>query len=242
MKISIVQTRPIRGNISANIEKHINFIELASALKATSIFFPELSLTSYEPKLAKDLAMTQDDHRLNGFQKISDSKEITIGVGIPVKTETGIRIGMVIFQPSKPRHTYSKQQLHSDEFPYFEEGDTQLILTVDNTKIVPAICYESLQHNHSDNAHKLGAEIYLASVAKPQNGVNKALAHYPEVAKKFSMPILMTNCIGYCDNFLSVGHSSIWTKTGKLVGQLDNQSEGIIVFDTETEKVIKRTI
>lgn len=242
MKIGIAQTRPIKGDISANIDKHINFIEFASTLKATSIFFPELSLTSYEPELAKDLAMTQDDYRLNGFQKISDSKEITIGLGIPIKTETGIRIGMVIFQPNKPRQTYSKQQLHSDEFQYFEEGDTQLILIVDNKKIAPAICYESLQPDHSDNAHKLEADIYLVSVAKPRNGVNKALAHYPEVAKKFSMPVLMANCIGYCDNFLSIGHSSVWTNQGQLAGQLDDQNEGIIVFDTETGEAVKQKI
>jgi predicted amidohydrolase len=242
MKISIAQTRPIKGDISANIDKHINFIELASSLKATSIFFPELSLTGYEPELAKYLATTQDDNRLDGFQKISDTNKMTIGLGIPTKTETGIKISMVFFQPDKLRITYSKQQLHSDEFPYFINGDRQVILTLDNKKVAPAICYESLQPNHSDNVNKLGAEIYLASVAKSQNGINKALTHYPEVAKKYSMPVLMSNCVGYCDNFLSVGYSSVWTEKGQLAGQLDDQNEGIIVFDTETEEVIKQTI
>ncbi|AMQ56268.1 carbon-nitrogen hydrolase family protein [Algoriphagus sanaruensis] len=242
MKISIAQTRPIKGDISANIDNHIKFIELASSLKATSIFFPELSLTSYEPELAKTLATTQDDKRLDSFQKISDTKKITIGLGIPTIAETGIKISMVIFQPDKPRITYSKQQLHSDEFPYFISGDEQVILNLDNKKVAPAICFESLQPNHSDTVNKLGAEIYLASVAKSQNGIYKALAHYPEVAKKYSMPVLMSNCVGFCDNFLSVGHSSVWTEKGQLAGQLDDQSEGIIVFDTDTKEVIKQTL
>ena len=56
MKICIAQTAPIKGNVSANIEAHLNFIELALTLNAEAIFFPELSLTSYEPKLAKELA------------------------------------------------------------------------------------------------------------------------------------------------------------------------------------------
>lgn len=242
MKISIAQTRPIKGDISANIDKHIKFIELASSLKATSIFFPELSLTSYEPELAKALATTQDDNRLDDFQKISDTKKLTIGLGIPTKSETGIKISMVVFQPDKPRITYSKQQLHTDEFPYFINGDEQVILKLDNKKVAPAICFESLQPNHSATVNKLGAEIYLASVAKSQNGINKALAHYPEVAKKYSMPVLMSNSVGFCDNFLSVGHSSVWTEKGQLAGQLDDQSEGIIVFDTDTKEVIKQTL
>ena len=53
------------------------------------------------------------------------------------------------------------------------------------------------------------------------------------------MPVLMSNCVGFCDNFLSVGNSSVWTKDGKLVGQLDDKTEGILIFDTETEEVIE---
>jgi predicted amidohydrolase len=242
MKISIAQTRPIKGDIPANIDKHKILIELASSLNATSIFFPELSLTGYEPELAKDLATNQDDIRLDSFQQISDINKITIGLGIPTKTKTGIQISMIVFQPDRPRQTYSKQQLHSDEFPYFENGDRQIVLNVDNKKVVPAICYESLQPDHFEKASKLGAEIYLASVAKSEKGVNKAMTHYPDVAKNYSMPVLMSNCIGFCDNFVGAGFSAVWTKQGQLVGQLDDKNEGILIFDTETEEVITHTI
>lgn len=56
MKIAIAQTRPFKGDISANIETHKKLIELAISYKADTIFFPELSVTGYEPELAKDLA------------------------------------------------------------------------------------------------------------------------------------------------------------------------------------------
>lgn len=121
--------------------------------------------------------------------------------------------------------------------PYFEGGDKQLILSLADNKIAPAICYESLQENHVENAHKLGANIYLASVAKPEAGVAKAVKHYQEIAKKYAIPVLMSNCVGYTDNFLSVGQSAVWTKQGKLIAQLADESEGILIFDTETEEV-----
>ena len=242
MKICIAQTKPIKGNVSANIETHKSFIELALTFNAEAIFFPELSLTGYEPELAQKLATNQNDNRLDIFQKISDNNNIIIGLGLPTTTESQIRISMIIFEPNKPRQTYSKHQLHSDEFPYFENGVGQVIIKTNDTNIAPAICYESLQPTHSENAFKLGADVYLASVAKPENGVRKAIKHYPAVAKQYAMPVLMSNCVGFCDNFLSVGKSSVWSKEGKLVGQLDDKTEGILIFDTETEEVTERII
>ena len=242
MKICIAQIKPIKGNVSANIEAHKRFIELALTLNADAIFFPELSLTGYEPELAKKLAANQNDNRLNIFQQISDNNNIIIGLGLPTTTESQIRISMIIFEPNKPRQTYSKQQLHSDEFPYFENGVEQVVIKACDTNIAPAICYESLQPTHAENAFKLGADLYLACVAKSVNGVDKAYNYYPSVAKQYAMPVLMSNCLGFCDNFLCVGKSAVWTKEGKLLGQLDDTTEGILIFDTETEKVIEKTI
>ena len=242
MKISIAQTKPTKGDISANIDKHKQLINLASSLKASAIFFSELSVTGYEPELAKELATHEYDKRFDDFQQISDTSNITIGLGVPIKTDSGIQISMIIFQPSRPRQNYSKQQLHADEFPFFVHGEKQTILIIDQAKIAPAICYESLQPAHAEKAKRMGANIYLASVAKSQNGINKAMLHYPEIAKKYSMPVLMANCVGFCDNFVSVGKSSVWTNQGVLIAQLDNKSEGLLIFDTETEEIIEQTI
>ena len=242
MKICIAQTKPIKVNVSANIEAHKRFIELALTLNAEAIFFPELSLTGYEPALARELATNQNDIRLDIFQETSDKNKIIIGLGLPTAAESRIRISLIIFQPNQPRQTYSKQQLHSDEFPYFENGVGQVIIKSNDKNIAPAICYESLQPTHAESAFNLGADVYLASVAKPVNGVEKAFQYFPAVAKQYAMPVLMANCVGFCDNFLSVGNSAVWTKKGELVGQLDDKSEGILIFDTETEEVTERII
>jgi predicted amidohydrolase len=210
---------------------------MAVSENADTIFFPELSITGYEPKLAKQLATNQDDIRFDDFQKISDTKNITIGVGVPTIGDTGILISMIIFQPNTERQTYSKQQLHSDEFPYFVNGQQQIILTTNNKKIAPAICYESLQPEHSENVFKSGAEIYVASVAKSTNGVTKAFNHFSRIARQYSMPVLMSNCLGLCDDFESIGNSAIWSKDGLLLGKLNETDEGVLIFDTETEQL-----
>ncbi|MBA4849363.1 carbon-nitrogen hydrolase family protein [Emticicia sp. BO119] len=238
MKICLAQAKAVKGNIEVNITNHLQFIHLALEKNAKAIFFPELSLTGYEPKLAGALATKLEDKRLSVFQQMADAHNISIGVGIPIRNLAGIEITMLIFQANKPQLVYAKQQLHTDELPYFVESNQQILLWPDTLKLAPAICYESLQISHAKNAHTLGAKIYLASVAKPEKGINKAYLHYPIIAAQYQMPVLMVNCVGYCDNFQSVGGSSVWDKSGNIIASLDSVREGVLVFDLASKECI----
>ncbi|EPR68305.1 carbon-nitrogen hydrolase family protein [Cyclobacterium qasimii] len=235
MKIGLIQSQSHKGNIRHNIEQHKYWIDIAVAEKADLIVFPELSLTSYEPELAEKLALDQQNLGLSEFQQLSDRHQITIGIGLPTKSKSGIFISMVFFQPNLPYHIYSKQKLHPDEMPYFVAGDKMFVLTINDLKIAPAICYEGLQPEHAEKAMAYGADVYLASVAKPQQNVEKAFSHFSNIAVKYSIPVLMVNCIGHCDNFKSAGQTSIWDKNGLLIGQLDQSHEGILFYDTESQ-------
>jgi len=237
MKIAIAQINSKRANILLNVDKHIKWIQSAVSEKSDMIVFPELSLTAYEPTLANELAVEQNDLALEPFQVISDRDNITIAVGIPTKFTSGIYISLIIFQPSKSRLVYSKQNLHADEMPFFVEGKEQLILNTRVKNVAPAICYESLREDHLLKATQLGADIYIASVAKPQKGIEKAQAHFPNMAKKYSIPILMSNCVGKCDDFIGAGQSAVWDSNGKLKGILDSEKEGLLIFDTETNDI-----
>ena len=117
MKICIAQTRAVKGDIGQNIIHHKELAELAALRSAQIIIFPELSLTGYEPELANALATNKDDERFNELQQVSDEKNIVIGAGIPVRSDKGILIGMIIFRPLQPRQIYFKQYLHPDEEP-----------------------------------------------------------------------------------------------------------------------------
>lgn len=241
MKIALAQIKPKKGDIIANIAHHIQWIEVAAAQGVDVIVFPELSLTRFEPTLAKVLATDPQDERLNSLQSVSLSKRITIGVGLPTPIASDPLISMVIFLPDGQRQLYAKQMLHPDEEPYFSPGTDQIMMNVKNTKIAPAICYEALQPEHAASVHTLGAEVYVASVAKPQRGLDKAFVHFPTIAKQYAMPVLMVNSVGYCDNFESAGQSSVWDSRGDLLGRLDAVNEGLLIFDAET-KALEQTV
>lgn len=232
MKISAVQFQPIAGGIASNVAKHLAFIELAIAQDVDLIFFSELSLTGYEPHLARAIASHKNDPRFDVFQQYNDLHEMTIGVGLPLLAGSQVQIGMIWFTPNAPRQTYAKQQLHTDELPFFVPGDQQLVLKTADHTLAPAICYESLQPSHAEQVAKLGVDVYLASVAKSAGGMEKAMRHYPTIARKHSMYILMANCVGTCDNFMSVGQSAVWNNQGELLIQMDRESEGMVMVDT----------
>ncbi|MEL6381189.1 MAG: carbon-nitrogen hydrolase family protein [Cyanobacteria bacterium J06626_18] len=231
MKLGAAQLRPVAGDIAANTTKHLQLIELAITQNADLVYFPELSLTGYEPRLAKALAIASTDSYLDVFQQYSDTHNIIIGVGLPIAVGAQVQIGMVWFAPNAPRRSYGKQQLHADELPFFVPGNQQLVLTLDNRRLTPAICYESLQVNHADNAAQLRTDVYLASVAKPAGGLAKAMRHYPAIARKHSLYVILSNCVGPNDDFVSVGQSAVWNDQGELLTQLDSESEGVVMVD-----------
>lgn len=239
MKISVAQTKPVKGDISANIRQHIALINLALTNGAEAIFFPELSITGYEPGLANELATTGDDIRFDVFQEISDENGIIITLGAPLKAEPKPTIGMIIFQPGKPRETYSKRYLHSDEFPYFTEGNKQVLLTQNESRIAPAICYESSLAEHWKSVHQIGTDIYAVSVAKTAEGMAKSFRLLPEAAKKYGWNIVLGNSVGHQDNFLGIGQSSAWNSDGELLGSLNDSDMGILVLDTKASEVVK---
>lgn len=206
------------------------------------IIFPELSLTGYEPTLAEKLTINQDDYMLDDFQKISNTKQVTIGVGVPLESDKGKSISMILFQPNKPRQVYSKKYIHRDEEEYFVSGDNFTDLVINNTKIIFAICYEISVDEHTENAFDSGAEIYITSVAKFKSGIDKALERLSGIAKKYSTTVLMSNCIGQADGEECAGKSSIWSREGKLLAQLDDTKEGILIIDTSSQEVIEKII
>jgi predicted amidohydrolase len=239
MKIALAQTKPVRGDIQKNIENHVTLIEQAAANDAAVIIFPELSLTGYEPSLAKELATDATDSRLDIFQQLSDAKQITIGLGVPTNSADGIHITMVLFQPNKPRQVNSKMYLHADEEPFFVPGNNLTALVINDNPVALAICYEISIPEHSESAYKNGAQIYIASVAKTVKGVERSMVQLGDIASKFGMTVLLSNCVGMSEDGECGGRSSAWNNKGILLGQLNDTGEGLLIIDTGTQEVQK---
>ncbi len=237
MKIALVQIRPRQGHLPANVELHLRWIEEAAAQGADWVVFPELSLTGYEPTLADALAMPLLHERLNVFQELADRHRLSIGLGVPIRQEAGVCIGTVLFGPMQPRRLYAKQYLHADEKPYFVAGPAASPLIAPGLAL--AICYELSVPEHAEAASARGAEMYLASVAKTAEGIQKARERLAEIARSYSMVALLVNGVGPSDDFVGAGQSFVLDKYGELLGQLGPEEEGLLLFDTDSHALLR---
>ncbi len=233
MKIAVAQTEPIKGNIEKNIESHVFWIRKAIEKNTNLIFFPELSLTGYEPELSDHLATNQDDKRLDCFQQLSDNHDIIIGVGLPTKSNNNLNISTIIFQPKTGTITYSKQYLYHTETEIFKPAINPLVIKTDSETIAPAICFELSNIEHHEFAVQNNATIYIASVLNSVNGVDDDLKKLSDIAKNNNMVTCMANFIGESGGYQCGGKSSVWNNKGELIQQLDDKKEGIIIYDTE---------
>ncbi len=237
MKICVAQTKPIKGDIQQNIVRHLKFIDTAVSQHTDLIIFPELSLTGYEPAFAKTLATNQDDSRLDVFQTISNAHQIAIGVGLPTKDENGRYISTVLLRPHTTRQTYCKKHLHADETPFFVRGQNFPPFQMQDSNIALAICYEISVHEHAQTAVQQGGDVYIASVAKSAAGVAQAHKRLAHIAKQYAMPVLMSNCVGLSEGFVSAGSTAVWDKRGNLLAQLGDTNAGILIFDGNAQEV-----
>ncbi|MBK9109767.1 MAG: carbon-nitrogen hydrolase family protein [Saprospiraceae bacterium] len=239
MRVCAAQIHSIPGDINANLQKHVKAIELGAFHGCDLIFFPELSLTGYEPTLSKALAFDVESPKLDLFQNLSDTHKMTLLMGAPTKQNQDIFISMFIFQAGKPRLCYSKQFLHADELPYFNAGQESVFLQTNDQIIAPAIYYESLLPHHAETAFNAGAHIYLASVAKSEKGIRKAYEHYPGIAQKYRLTVLMSNVVGPCEDFMAGGSSAVWNHHGILIDHLGPEEVGLLIYNTLTEEIRK---
>ncbi|MEM9333355.1 MAG: carbon-nitrogen hydrolase family protein [Pseudomonadota bacterium] len=232
MRVAAAQIRSAPGDVPANTEKHRTAVGQAAARGADMIVFPELSLTGYEPALAGELAFEADDSRLAIFQKDSAATGITIGIGVPTQSDDKPRISLVFFAPGTSPVTYAKRYLHDDEVPFFQAGEEQVVLPVEKELLVPAICYEARLPEHMAHACELGATVYLASVAKPADGTDRAHAYFPKAARQHSVAVVMANAVGPSDSFVSAGRSAAWSRNGECLVSANDTDECLLLVDT----------
>ncbi|MEM6473541.1 MAG: carbon-nitrogen hydrolase family protein [Planctomycetota bacterium] len=242
MKIAVAQTRPSIGPVEGNLAGHQSLIDVAVRNGAGLIVFPELSLTGYEPRMAASFARTRDDSCFKCLQTTANQSGITIAAGVPTRGHRLPRISTLLFRPESEIQVYSKQFLHADEEPFFEPGPTSDGLMHENPAIALAICYELSVPLHAQRAMDSGASVYIASVAKTSRGVDVAGERLSKIARDHSMLVMMANCLGLLDGAECVGRSSVWSRSGNQLMQLETEHEGAIILDDETEDVVVVTL
>ena len=83
--IAVAQTCPVKGDVQANMEQHLQLARIAAAEGADIVVFPELSLIGYELDVARAAAFSPDDSRLSPLIEAAAACASTLVVGAPVR-------------------------------------------------------------------------------------------------------------------------------------------------------------
>lgn len=234
MNIALAQIKPNAVDLSFNLNKHLEFIEIAIHNNADWVIFPELSITGYEPSKAETFQFSKV--MMNEFQKYAN-QGICISVGAPTQTINGISISAINFYPNSEHKTYYKQYLHSDELPHFvpEKNEKNLL----SETLGFAICYESSLDEHLNATINHGATFYIASTAKDKDGVSNTFERFPKISSKHNIQTFLVNSVGKQDNFTAYGNTAAWNRKGELIAKLNETEEGILLINTETNSYNK---
>jgi len=240
--IAAAQSISKRGDVQKNLEGHYRLIELALSNHAQIIVFPELSLTGYEPDLAKSLAFSKNDNRLTTLRKLSVQKNIVIVAGAPVQLESGLHIGAFIISPDASIQIYTKRYLHSSEENYFSPCFLNPIIKIGEETAALAICADTSNPQHPLDAVSSGASIYLAGVLFSDKCYPTDAEQLRGYYMQYHLTVALANHGGDSGEYHSAGRSAIWSPSGEILAEMSGTGEGIVLAVKEKDRWRGRTI
>lgn len=244
--IAVAQTLPVRGDVDANILRHLRLISLAAGRGAQLLVFPELSLTGYELDLAAQLAFSEHDPRLAPLLEAAASHSIILIVGAPVGIGARLHIGAFILFPDRSLELYTKHHLGAfsesarrdgqvppAEATVFAPGERNPLLRFGGESAALAVCADTGRPSHPRQAAERGASYYLASMFVIPSDFEREVLNLSASAARHSMVVAFANYGGPSGGLAAAGRSAIWSERGELLVELGAEGEGIALASRE---------
>ncbi len=240
--IAAAQTTPIRGDVDANVDQHVQLVRAAAEEQVQVLVFPELSLTGYELDLARDLAFSGSDPRLVPLVEVSSACSMSLVVGAPIRIASRLHIGAFIVSPDGGVEVYTKQHLGAfsasagvdgivppAEATVFHAGRRNPLVRWDGHTAAVAVCADTGRESHPRLAAARGASTYLASMFVIPSEFERETATLRRYAMQHSMTVVFANYGGPSGGLSSGGSSAIWSGTGEVLAQLGAVGAGVAV-------------
>lgn len=228
--IAAAQSKSTPDDISQNVAHHLRFGALAANNDAQLLVFPELSLTGYEPAIARPNAISPASSCLDPLRRFAEEAHMTVVVGAPLLNDEGrLHIAAFAIRPDSSVLTYTKEHLHPGEEQIFTSGIGGPVLVVEDANVALAICADTTHSQHAASAAARGANVYAAGVLITENGYAPDTALLRNYALDHRMAILMANHSCTTGGWVSAGKSAIWSENGALVATSRGTEEALVI-------------
>lgn len=258
MRVAVVQSDCVIGNIAANRERHIRFIEKALKRESGLVLFPELSLSGYllEDRV-KDIALTPRE--LASFFDGTAPETVIVGVGFPERARNAVYNSYALLRGGRKTEVIGVQRKMNlptygmfDESRHFRAGERLERFTLpDGTTIAVLVC-EDAWHPALPVGLAASSEgtphLFIVPAASPSRGYRgkrpSNLEGWEHIAEHFSrvygVAVLMPQRVGVEDSLIFAGGSLAVDHHGKML-RAPLFRETILTVDIDTD-IISRTL
>ena len=230
VRIAAAQTASVRGDIAANVAGHARFVRAAGDLGVQLAVFPELSLTGYEPAIARTVTLAPDDARLDPLRRLAVEFGMAVVAGAPVASPDGkCRLAAFALLPDGAVSIYTKQHLHPGEEAFFDPGAGGDLMQIAGETVALAICADTTFPEHAADAAARGASLYAAGVLVSEKGYAADTRLLEQYARRHKMNVLMANHAAPTGGWIPAGKSAVWCAGGRRVVAAEGTEEALVV-------------
>jgi len=244
LTIGLAQIAPRLGDVQANLNKHLQFIEQAARQNAELLMFPELSLTGYTLQdLAHDVARTPAAHDPLLAPLLAASHALDLVIGFAERDARGrLYTAAAYLAQGHIVHVHRKVYLPTygmfDEGRDFDLGEQVRAFDTRFGRMGLLIC-EDFWHISPPYLLWLdGADLLLLTSASPGRGIDHrsklGSSRFVELinqayASLFGCFVLHVNRVGFEDGVNFWGGSTVFGPDGELIAQAPYFEESLLV-------------
>ncbi len=250
--IALAQINTQLGNVAANLEKHLQYVDQARSLGADLLVFPELSLTGYA---LQDLVYTvarrpsRDDEIFGPLLKASKHLDILVGFVDEDRRHRFFISGAYLSQ-GEVVHVHHKVYLPTyalfDEGRFFAWGDTIQAFDTPMGRVGIAICEDFW---HASPPYLLwldGADLLIFTSASPGRGISRDdklesarwVEHINQAyASLFTCFVAHSNRVGFEDGLHFWGGSTVFDPNGELVVKGPYYEEALVTTEIDLNQL-----
>jgi len=263
MKIAIGQINPTIGQVGANTDKIIEYIERAKNSNAHLVVFPEMAIIGYPPMdLLEHRKLIKDN--LEGLQKIVDvSKDIYVICGyvdFDVDNPPMLYNAAAFIHDGKLVSRHYKTLLPTydvfDEQRYFSPAKEQCTVMVHETSIGITIC-EDIWNDMSVSGDRFmenrrysvdpvknlldsGVE-YIVNISASPYVKGKNTMKWSRISKLAGIsgiPVVYANQVGGNDSLVFDGNSFMVNEKGECTAMASGFEEELLVVDLQSKNLL----
>lgn len=227
--LAVAQIASIAGDVTANVNRHVEVTRAAVANSVGLLVFPELSLTGYEPNLAAETAILGTSDVLSPLREVASQAPITLVVGCPLDSGLDRPYLAALAIGSAGIDIYRKRFLHGEEHDFFLPGRESVVITAAERQVGLAVCADIHEPQHDRDLIAAGASVYASGVAIKQASLRRAHDEMSAIAARHGMITMMSNYCQPTGGYDTRGGSGVWDESGKCLGMAADSQEQLVI-------------